>query len=275
MNYVQYTFQVDPPTPGSEILIALIADLGFESFETTDTGFLAYLPASIDPDTALSELQFDDFKFTYAKKNIERINWNEEWEKNFDPVIVSEDCVIRAPFHKLDKKYPFEIVIMPKMSFGTGHHDTTRLVCKNMMEYTFHGKRVLDMGCGTGVLAILAKLLGAKEVLGIDIDDWSVENAIENCVDNNFSDINIAKGDASLLVKERPFDIILANINKNILKEDVPVYSQFLKPDGLLFLSGFFTTDCPELTDLGQRNNLKLRKQENSNEWAVLVFDKV
>lgn len=272
MNYKEYTFNVTPTEPGTEILIAMIADFGFDSFETTETGFIAYIPENINPENDLNSLSFPDFTFSYTRQTIAQVNWNEEWEKNFQPVFVNDLCCIRAPFHSLNKVYKYDIVIMPKMSFGTGHHDTTWLMCKNMLEEKMEGKTVLDMGCGTGVLAILAKKMGAAEVTGIDIDDWSVENAIENCRENNCPDIKILKGNSSLLDQEQKYDIILANINKNVLKADMLVYSKALKKGGLLFLSGFFKTDCDELTMLAQSLSLTPYRQEHKNEWACLIF---
>ena len=274
MNYTQYTFTVTPPQPGSDILIACIAELGFDSFENSETGFVAYIPEGFSPDDEIENFEFDDFKFSYTKKNIEQINWNEEWEKNFNPVIVDETCIIGAHFHKLEKNYKYDILITPKMSFGTGHHDTTWLVCKNMLSTDFKNKTVLDMGCGTGILAILSKKLDANKITGIDIDDWSVENAIENCENNNCTEIKILKGNSSLLTTKNTFDIILANINKNVLKVDMEIYSQNLKPNGLLFLSGFFKTDCEELINLASNQQLKLHKQEQKNDWATLILQK-
>jgi ribosomal protein L11 methyltransferase len=272
MNYKEYTFTIQPPEPGGEILIAIIADLGFESFETNSTGFIAYIPEDLNPDEELKTFEFPDFSFSYTSKVIEQVNWNEEWEKNFQPVVVNDDCCIRAPFHKLDQTYKYDIIIMPKMSFGTGHHDTTWLMCKNMLQEDFSRKNVLDMGCGTGVLAILAHKLGAAKLKGIDIDDWSVENAIENCQANHCDQIEIVKGNSKLLTKEKEFDIILANINKNVLKADLPSYVTSLKPGGLLFISGFFKTDIQELQKLAESLSLTLHKQEVKNEWACLVF---
>ena len=236
MNYIQYTFIVNPPEPGSDILIACIADLGFESFETTPEGFIAYIPEKINCEGELATLTFDDFNFTFSKKQIEQVNWNEEWEKNFSPVIVNDSCCIRAPFHVLEKKYPYEIVIMPKMSFGTGHHDTTWLVCKNMLEFDFKNKMVFDMGTGTGVLAILAKKLGASSVIGNDIDEWSVENAKENCENNSCPDIEFVLGDGNLFSNQPTYDFVLANINKNVLKNYIPKIVPILKPNGFTYL---------------------------------------
>lgn len=274
MNYHKYIFSVNPPEPGSDILIAAIADLGFESFETTDTGFVAYIPESENVHINLKELAFDDFSFSFTTQKIEQVNWNEEWEKNFSPVIVSDTCCIRAPFHELEKKYQYDIVIMPKMSFGTGHHDTTWLVCKNMLDFDFKNKSVFDMGCGTGVLAILAHKLGAINIIGNDIDEWSVENAAENCRNNNCSDIKITLGDGDLLVGKNKYDYLLANINKNVLKSYLPSFTPVIKPGGYLFLSGFFKTDCEELINLASANLFKLHKQEVKNEWATLIFQK-
>lgn len=275
MNYFQYNFVVQPPEPGSDILIALLADYGFESFENNENGFTAYIPEKENAVLDLSDLSFEDFTFSFDSKKIEQVNWNEEWEKNFSPVIVSNDCVIRAPFHQFEKQHKYDIVIMPKMSFGTGHHDTTWLVCKNMLDFDFKNKFVFDMGCGTGVLAILAKKLGASKVVGNDIDDWSVENAIENCNNNNCPDIKITKGDGELFSQKNHYDIVLANINKNVLKSYIPKIADTIQPGGYLFLSGFFKTDCDELIALASNHLLKLYKQEQKNEWAVIMLQKL
>jgi ribosomal protein L11 methyltransferase len=275
MNYIQYTFKVEPVGPGSDILIAEIAEMGFESFENTATGFLAYIPENLDTQVKLDELKFPDFTYSFTSEKMEQVNWNEEWEKNFKPVIVNNDCIIRAPFHQLEKNYKYDLIIMPKMSFGTGHHDTTWLMCKNMLEYDFKNKSVFDMGTGTGVLAILAKKLGANEVVGNDIDEWSVENAKENCANNGCLEIKIAEGSANLLAKKNQYDVILANINKNVLKGYLPSFSNSLKSNAHLFMSGFFKTDCKELIDLASSHCFKLYKQEIRNDWAMLVFQKV
>ncbi len=272
MNYLAYHFRVHPAQPGSDILIALIADYGFDSFDSLPDGFTAYIKeedaVAFQPD----EFHFDDFEFSYTVEKIGNVNWNAEWEKNFEPVQVGRLLNIRASFHPPDPFFEQEIVITPKMSFGTGHHQTTRLVCAELFATDVSGKRVLDMGCGTGILAILAKRLGAADVLGIDIDAWSVENSIENCAVNNCPDIVVKLGDVALLKNEQPFDLILANINKNILRADLPVYSQKLLPGGKLFLSGFFVTDVPELRQVAEANGLVYRLQHNENEWAMVVF---
>ncbi len=274
MDYTAYHFTVTPPQPGSEILMALISDFGFESFDSNKTGFSAYIQEAFIDKVDLEEFKFDDFSFTYQIEKIPLVNWNSEWEKNFEPVLVENLLCIRAPFHPKNTLVKHEIVIMPKMSFGTGHHQTTRLMCRQMFETNFKNKKVLDMGCGTGILAILAKMLGAKEATGIDIDAWSVENAVENCASNGFPEISIKKGDLAELMNESPFDIILANINKNILKAQIPVYAQKLNENGILFLSGFFTTDLDELKVTSEQNGFSFFSSKNEAEWAMMILSK-
>ncbi len=274
MNYIQYSFTVLPPEPGSDILIALLADLGFESFSNTDTGFEGYIQEEFDNEEEIRELKFEDFSFSYVRLVIPKTNWNEEWEKNFNPVYVDDLVCIRAHFHPKSEAAKHDIIITPKMSFGTGHHDTTWLVSKTLFELDFAQKTVLDMGCGTGILAILAEQLGASHIMGIDIDDWSIENSIENAEINNAPDIEFKKGDASLLPGKETFDIILANINKNVLKKDMPAYYQCLKKDGYVLLSGFFTADVDELKQLAASIGFKDEKSYHKNEWAVIKLKK-
>ncbi|MEI8136716.1 MAG: 50S ribosomal protein L11 methyltransferase [Bacteroidota bacterium] len=274
MSYLSYQFTVSPPEPGSEILMALISEYEFDSFDFNDSGFRAYIKEESATNVDLSNFEFEDFKFTVEIKKIPLTNWNAEWEKNFEPVLVDDLLSVRAPFHEANKTVKHEIVIMPKMSFGTGHHQTTRLVCKAMCETDFKNKRILDMGSGTGILAILAHILGAKDILAIDIDEWSVENSIENCATNKCGDIFVKKGDIDSLMDEKPFDIIIANINKNILKMHLPVYSTKLVAGGKLFLSGFFTTDMDELKAVAESNDLKFVWFKNENEWAMMLLEK-
>lgn len=274
MSYLSYQFSVNPPEPGSEILMAMISEFGFESFDFNETGFTAYIKEESAVNVDFSSFIFDDFTFTYSVEKIPLTNWNAEWEKNFEPVLIDDLLYIRAPFHTANKNVKHEIVIMPKMSFGTGHHQTTRLVCKAMFETDFKNKRVLDMGCGTGILAILASFLGANDILAIDIDEWSVENSIENCATNNCPQIVVKKGDIDALTNEQPFDIIIANINKNILKAQLPVYAKKLKTGGKLFLSGFFTTDMDELKAVAADHGIKFISFKNENEWAMLFLEK-
>lgn len=274
MSYIQYSFQVDPIEPGADILIALLSEFDFESFSNTESGFEAYIQKELDNPELIQEIQLEDIKFSYTTKEIAKQNWNEEWEKNFSRVFVEDLCCIRASFHQPPEKVKYDIVITPKMSFGTGHHDTTWLMCQSMANVDFKGKKVLDMGCGTGVLAILAKKLGATEITGIDIEDWSVENAIENSEINQAKDIKYLHGDASLLPGTEHFDIILANINKNILKQDLPAYYRSMKNSGILLLSGFFTVDVTELKQEAEKCGFKYLDSYNKNEWAVIKLEK-
>lgn len=272
MAYLAYKFTVNPPQPGSEILTAVIADMGFESFDMLENGFTAYLPEEANNQVHLDEIKFDDFHFSYTIERIEQENWNEEWEKNFEPVEVDDLLLIRAPFHTPDPRFKKEIVIMPKMSFGTGHHQTTRLMCKELFSLNLLDRRVLDMGSGTAILAILSKMLGAGEVIGIDIDQWSVENGIENCQQNGYADIEILKGDVDILFPMNAFDVIIANINKNILKAQIPTYANKLNPGGILLLSGFFMTDVAELAAVCAAEGLSLTGTRNENEWAMMAL---
>lgn len=274
MDYIQYTFTVTPTEPGSDILISILADLGFESFTQSDNGFEGYIQLNLDDEQKIKELHFEDFKFSYSKKEIPKTNWNEEWEKSFNPVFVDDLVSIRAHFHPKSTTTKQDIVITPKMSFGTGHHDTTWLMCKTLFGMDLKNKQVLDMGCGTGVLAILAKKLGATKIIGIDIDDWSIENSVENASINNCVGIEFKKGDAALLPKTETFDVVIANINKNVLKQDLPVYYTCLKKGGYLLLSGFFTADVEELKQLAISLGFLFTVSYSKNEWAVIVLQK-
>jgi ribosomal protein L11 methyltransferase len=274
MQYLAYHFTVTPAQPGSEILMAMIADQGFESFDYSETGFTAYIKEEDAQYVHLGDLVFEDFQFSYSVEKIHQANWNAEWEKNFEPVRIGKELLIRAPFHEQDKDVKLEIVIMPKMSFGTGHHQTTQLMCEAMFAPDIEKHRVLDMGCGTGVLAILAKKLGAEDVLAVDIDQWSVENSIENCAGNACADIVVKKGDIDIIRNEKPFDLVLANINKNILKSHIKVYSDHLKMKGNLLISGFFKTDAEELISAAKNAGLTYHSAKYKDEWAMLRFTK-
>jgi len=254
--------------------MAVIADLGFDSFENTENGFTAYIPEQHHKNINLDGFIFDDFKFSYRIEELKEQNWNSEWEKNFEPVVIDHLLCIRAPFHEQRPGMKYEIVIMPKMSFGTGHHQTTRLMCRQMAALDLSQKSLLDMGCGTGVLAIFSKMLGAAEVCAIDIDEWSVENAIENAQVNGFSDIGVISGGEEALKDLALFDVILANINKNVLKAQIPLYAQKLKPGGKLLLSGFFVTDAEELKSHLLQAKLEFSSLVNENEWAVISAQK-
>lgn len=275
-NYIELTFTVDPKEQGSDVLIAQLSELGFDSFVETEKGFAAYIPENnYDPTQLNLALSFytDFFKFNYESKTIPQQNWNKEWETNFQPIDVDGKCYIRAPFHEAKKKYLYDVIIEPKMSFGTGHHDTTQLMIRQLMKLDVKNKEVLDMGCGTGVLAIVASMMGANPITAIDIDDWSYENTVENLLKNNINNVLVHKGGAQIL-EGRCFHTILANINKNVLLADMFLYTKTLANQGNILFSGFFETDIPELKAKAIELGLKFEDMAVSNQWALLWFSK-
>lgn len=272
MKYLAYHFTVSPSQPGSDILQAFLADRGFESFEQKEDGFTAYIQDALSEKLQLNDLEFDDFKFSWKVERFEEVNWNAEWEKNFSPVMVDKLLCIRAPFHQMEHACLHEIVIMPKMSFGTGHHETTRLVCRQMFDMKVRQTKILDMGTGTGILAILGKKLGAGHVVGVDNDAWSVENAKENCARNGCPEIDLREGDERSLKDNEQFDIILANINRNVLKTQLPAFKHHNVKNGLLLISGFFVTDADELVKLAAKQGFVLLDSSSEKEWCALLF---
>ncbi|GGG55635.1 50S ribosomal protein L11 methyltransferase [Bizionia arctica] len=271
--YIGYDFKVTPLQPGTEILIAELGYAGFESFVETDGGVTAYIQKDEWNDTILEDIQIlssDEFEISYSFSEIEQVNWNQEWEKNFNPIIVENECSVRAPFHeKPDTK--FDIVIEPKMSFGTGHHETTHMMIHHILKNDFEGKSVLDMGCGTGVLAILAEMKGANPLDAIDYDNWCFINSLENVERNNCKHITVLEGDAALL-KDRKYDVIIANINRNILLNDIEAYTKCLNTNGMLFLSGFYKDDIPVIEEECNKYHLNLVETLERNNWVALKF---
>ncbi len=271
--YIEYTFTVQPLKPASDILIAELGEAGFESFVENNEGILAYIqkqdwsPELLD---AIEILKNDSFKISFQHKEIEQQNWNATWEENFDPIRIDNQCVVRAPFHE-KPDVVFDIVIEPKMSFGTGHHETTHMMLEHILNTDFKQKKVLDMGSGTGVLAILASMKGAVHVDAIDIDHWCYLNAEENITRNNCENIDVYKGDASLL-ENKTYDIIIANINRNILIADLPLYAKCLSENGQLFLSGFYTEDIPIITAKCESIGLKFQKFSKKNNWVAVKY---
>ncbi|GIJ93264.1 ribosomal protein L11 methyltransferase [Capnocytophaga stomatis] len=275
-NYIEYDFTIEPLGVASEILVAELAECGFESFVDSERGILAYIQENLWNENILNDvyiLQSPEFKISYTFKTIEQINWNEEWEKNFNPIVVDDICTVRAPFHELPSTL-YDIIIEPKMSFGTGHHETTYMMLQFLLNTDLKGKKVLDMGCGTSVLAIMAEKRGAKSITAIDIDNWCVENSLENAERNNCKNITVKLGDASLLDNEN-FDVIIANINRNILLSDIPQYAKSLSSGGMLFLSGFYESDVPAITDKCNENNLEFAEKLERNQWVALKFRKI
>ncbi|WP_127024319.1 50S ribosomal protein L11 methyltransferase [Flagellimonas beolgyonensis] len=271
--YLEFDFKVKPVEPASDILMAELGELGFESFVENEEGLLAYILKSEWKEQTLDDLfvlQQPDFEITWTSKEIEQQNWNAEWEKNFHPIRVGDGCMVRAPFHAKEE-VTFDIVIEPKMSFGTGHHETTYMMLQHILNTDFEGKSVLDMGCGTGVLAILAKMKGARSADAIDIDEWCYLNSLENVERNNCADIQVFQGDSSLL-KGKKYDIILANINRNILLEDIPIYANSLNKGGALFLSGFYLEDLDAISSKCAAHGLEFEKNLEKNRWVSAKY---
>lgn len=275
MNYFVYKFSVEPVKLMREVLLARLDDLPFESFQDTQTGLDAYVQEQDDCETEVQELKAmlaDLGAVHYTKEFIPEQNWNANWEADYPAVEVDDKCIVRAPFHNADPRFRIDVLIQPKMSFGTGHHATTFLMLSMMFDIAVEGKKVLDMGSGTGVLAIAIKKMGAKEVWAIDIEEWAFQNTLENIALNNV-DIRVDKGDADLIEAES-FHVILANINKNVLLHDMPRYSKSLLPQGDILFSGFFDVDVDEISAAAEKYGLKFVVRNTRNGWAALHFRK-
>jgi len=273
LNYLEFNFTLSPIEPVREILIAELDVMGFESFVETEEGLLAYILSEDWSDRSFEGLfvfQNPDFEISWNSKEIEQQNWNAKWEKSFQPIEVTEKCRVRAPFHPA-KEVVYEIIIEPKMSFGTGHHETTHMMLQLLLQEEIEGKKVLDMGCGTGVLGILSEMLGAKAVDAIDIDSWCVENTAENAVKNNCSRIKVRLGDASVL-PGTSYDVIIANINRNILVEDIATYASCLKKNGVVLLSGFYLNDLDVISSICGRHLLQFEKKLEKNYWVAAKY---
>ena len=279
MQYVEITCEISDTQKGNEIMIALLADMGCDSFAEYPEGVLAYIPKKDFSPEALKNLEAgtDTFGFTVAFKyaDVEDKDWNAEWEKSYSPVLIDDKCYIRAPFHPVKHNVAYEILIEPKMSFGTAHHPTTAQLISYLLQEDCENKQILDMGSGTGVLAILAAKRGARYVLAIDNDNWAYQNCIENVQCNGLSDtIEVVLGDAES-VKNAPFDIILANINRNILLQDMHVYANALKQGGVLYLSGFYLhPDLDLLTAEAAKFNIDLLSYKEEKAWVAARLQK-
>jgi ribosomal protein L11 methyltransferase len=242
-----------------------------------ESGFEAYVEGDAFDNDLLNQLkekynQVNPLQFSLTQ--IPKQNWNEEWEKNVKPIIVDDRCLVRAAFHNIEKKYPYEIIITPKMSFGTGHHQTTHLMISRQMKMDHQNKRVMDAGCGTAILSIMASKLGAKEVEAFDIDEWSATNGVENAENNQCSNIHLQLGTIEEVKLNGKFDIILANINKNILLAEMDQYASYLEPGGLLLLSGFYTQDIDDLNKEAAKYNLNEVVRDERENWACLLLEK-
>lgn len=276
-KYIAYHFRIQPKEPATEILIAELGELEFDSFMETDQGLSAYIQEHFVTDRLLDDilvLKNPDFKIDFKTESIAQINWNEEWEKNFNPIDVDGICYVRAPFHQA-KNTEFEIIIEPKMSFGTGHHETTFMMMKHLLSLNIQDKIVLDMGCGTAILAILASMKGAKQVDAIDIDNWCYLNSIENAKRNGINNIAVFEGDATLLKdKKNHYDLIIANINRNILLQDMETYAESLKAGAIILFSGFYFEDIETIESEANKHDLFLDTQLEKNNWVSLKMTK-
>lgn len=277
MKYIEVTLNINPIDPFKDILTYTLGEEGpYDSFVDTKEGMKAYVPADQYDETFLKEAIADaGCDVQYEVNEMEDKNWNEEWEKNHKPVLVEDFCWVRAPFHPHREDVEFEIEIEPKMSFGTAHHATTYMMLTLLRDEPIEGKRVLDMGCGTAVLAILAAKKKAAYVEGIDVDEWAYRNAVENCQRNGVPEINCMLGDAeSLENREDKFDLIIANINRNILLHDMPAYVDAMADNATILFSGFYETDIPVIREKAESLGLKFDRNILRDNWTAVRFTK-
>jgi ribosomal protein L11 methyltransferase len=275
MNYLEVQLTVSPEY--TDILMAELAELGFESFVETDEGLEAYIPENDFEEESLRNLLAKYQSITaigHSWKALEKKNWNEEWERSYEPIEVGKDVRVRALFHEPDDRFRYELLITPKMSFGTGHHETTWLVMNEQLSLPHQRLAILDVGCGTGILAILARKLGAVDLLAFDIDEWAVENTRENFSLNGITDqgAEVFEGTIAGVSAERKFGGILANINRNILLNEIPRYVQHLLPAGWLVVSGFYEGDAPDIIRCAEAEGLIFQRMNTRNQWATVVF---
>ena len=278
MKYLEVTFTTRPCNETvNDVVSALAGEIGFESFVECEGGIQAYVQQTLFDENALKEMVAEfplpGTTIEYIIKEAENKNWNEEWEKNFfQPIVIGDRCCIHSTFHKDTPKTDYEILINPQMAFGTGHHETTSSIISELLDADLEGKSVLDMGCGTSILAILASLRGAGPVTAIDIDDWCVNNSRDNIALNNLSNITVELGDAGLLKDQKPFDVIIANINRNILLADLPQYAACMHPGSEIFMSGFYVQDIPFIRKKAESLGMEFVHHREKNNWAAVKF---
>jgi ribosomal protein L11 methyltransferase len=276
MKTLEYTFTLPTSDIQHDMLTTMLGDLGFDSFMDDDMTLKAYCNEDQRDDQAVEELLRMEVFHGVKLLNVEAMpdkDWNELWEASYQPVVVNERCRVRAPFHEPDPNFEFDLVIEPKMSFGTANHETTAQIITLMLETDFKGKDVLDMGSGTAVLAILAKRLGAAKTLAIDNDEWAYRNAFTNCELNGINDIEIVLGDAHA-IGDAKYDVVLANINRNILLRDMHYYVEAMKPQAHIFFSGFYTEDLDSIKEEAQRLGLRYERHLSRNNWVAAEFVK-
>ena len=274
--FVCYDFKVDPLYPGCEILIAQLSQLGFDSFQENNDGISAYIDSSVLSNVKVQDIQIlnsTEFNISFESNNVKKQNWNIKWESNFEPIYVDKICCVRAPFHK-KSNFKYDLVIEPKMSFGTGHHETTSMMISFILANSFYNSSVCDIGSGTAVLAILAEKRGANRIDAIDIDNWCYLNSIENIKRNNSENINVYEGEVEKLIHFK-YDNIFANINLNVLLADIPIYSKMLNKDGVLYMSGFYKKDINSIEKVAEISNLSLVDSKVKNQWVALKFTKI
>lgn len=276
MAWLELTFTLPDQEELAEIFTARLSEIGFDSFLFEEANLKAYVDEEEYRPDLIDQLLHESLFASFRLLKLEPVpdkNWNEIWESDYQPAIINERCRVRAPFHEPDSSYEFDLIIEPRMSFGTAHHETTSQIIQLMLEMDFSGKSTLDMGCGTGVLAILARKKGSFPVMAIDNDEWSYNNSLDNIVLNKVPDIRVVLGDASAIGSNR-FDVVIANINRNILLEDMDSYVQAMNAGALLLLSGFYKTDLHAITEEASSVGLKYVKHLAKNQWVAAVFKK-
>lgn len=275
-NYIKLVFTVVPPYPYTDLLFEELAQIGFDAFENEEEYTAAYIKEKDFSQQLLDELPLlknVNVAVSFKKENIQGKNWNEVWEKSFEPVLISDKVMIRAPFHMPAESVLYDIIIEPKMSFGTGHHPTTCLMIENMLKIKINNKNVLDLGCGTGILSVMASKLGAKSIMAVDTEEQAVLNTRENLLNNNVVNTLVEKGTANDL-QSQSFHVILANINKNVLINTMEYFSKSLMPGGMLLLSGFFESDNNDLLQIAEANKLHFVSALSKDHWSSLCLTK-
>lgn len=275
MKFIELSCSLPENFPeASDILVAILSDEGFEGFQEKKGVLIGYITEKKFELSAFNILTGNlPFSCEFSFKTIPDIDWNIHWEENFQPISIDDICFIHASFHTVDRKYPYRILVDPKMSFGTGHHETTELMIRCILEIDMEGKKVADIGCGTGILGILASMKKAGKVMATDIDHWSIENTMENCRKNNICNLDVIEGDIESL-NSRHFDIILANINRNILSLHIPYYEKLLNDNGLLLMSGFLEEDFNQIREKAEETGLVFLKKSVKNNWLATLFKK-
>lgn len=281
MKYYEVIFETSPNTEiVKDVLSGVIADIGFESFVYNDNGMTAYIQQKTFSkealDAVIADFPLENTTIRYEVRESEDKDWNKVWEDNFfTPIVIGDRCVIHSTFHKDVPSAEYDIVINPQMAFGTGHHETTSLILEELLNADLMGKSVLDMGCGTSILAILASMRGASKLLAVDIDNWCVENSKDNLVLNHITNIEVEEGDASILKGRGPFDVVIANINRNILTSDMHAYVERMNPGAVIYMSGFYVDDIPVIRAEAERNGLEFVHHNEKNRWADVMFRKL